>query len=135
MENITNWISEHGVDWGIQIAIAIAIFIVGKIIARMISNLVEKGLTRAGTDKILVGFLGNMSYGILLIAVVLAGAWGVLATAVQGALALCAGALAASASASASAGDGQLVVQTPKAKKRQPLSPRWRARCELDDFQ
>jgi small conductance mechanosensitive channel len=72
MENITNWISEHGVDWGIQIAIAIAIFIVGKIIARMISNLVEKGLTRAGTDKILVGFLGNMSYGILLIAVVLA---------------------------------------------------------------
>ena len=72
MENITNWISEHGVDWGIQIAIAIAIFIVGKIIARMISNLVEKGLTRAGTDKILVGFLGNMTYGILLIAVVLA---------------------------------------------------------------
>ena len=72
MENITNWISENGVDWGIQIAIAIAIFIVGKIIARMISNLVEKGLTRAGTEKILVGFLGNMTYGILLIAVVLA---------------------------------------------------------------
>jgi small conductance mechanosensitive channel len=72
MENITNWISENGVDWGIQIAIAIAIFIVGKIVARIISNLVEKGLTRAGTDQILVGFLGNMTYGILLVAVVLA---------------------------------------------------------------
>ena len=72
MESITNWISENGVDWVIQIAIAIAIFIVGKIIARMISNLVEKALTRAGTDNILVGFLGNMTYGVLLIAVVLA---------------------------------------------------------------
>ena len=72
MENLTNWISENGVDWVIQIGIAIAIFIVGKIIARMLSNLVEKAMNRAGTDAILVGFIGNITYAVLLVAVVLA---------------------------------------------------------------
>lgn len=72
MENIPSWISEHGVDWAIQIAIAIAIFIVGKIIARMLSNLIQKAMRKGDTDEILVGFIGNITYGILLIAVVLA---------------------------------------------------------------
>ncbi len=72
MENITTWISENGVDWGIKIAVAIAIFIVGKIIARIIANLVEKALRKGGTAEMLVGFLGNMTYGVLLVAVVLA---------------------------------------------------------------
>ena len=72
MEHLTTWISENGVDWGIKIAIAIAIFIVGKIIARMIANLVKRGMTKAGTDDILVGFIGNITYAVLLIAVILA---------------------------------------------------------------
>jgi small conductance mechanosensitive channel len=72
MENTTSWIAEHGVDWAIQIAIAIAIFIVGKIIARMLSNLIQKTMRKGDTDEILVGFIGNITYGILLIAVVLA---------------------------------------------------------------
>ena len=72
MENVTTWISENALDWGIQIGIAIAIFIVGKIVARMISNLIEKGLRRSSTDEMLVGFIGNISYAVLLAAVVLA---------------------------------------------------------------
>jgi small conductance mechanosensitive channel len=72
MENISTWVSENAVDWGIQIAIAIAIFIIGKMIARMISNLIKKALNRTGTDAILVSFIGNISYAVLLIAVVLA---------------------------------------------------------------
>ena len=72
MENITTWVSENALDWGINISIAIAIFIIGKIIARMLSNLVQKAMTRAGTDAILVGFIGNITYAILLVAVVLA---------------------------------------------------------------
>ena len=72
MEQITQWLQANGTDWAIKIAIAIAIFIVGKIIARMISNLLEAALRKAGTDQMLVGFLGNISYSILLIAVVLA---------------------------------------------------------------
>ena len=72
MENATNWISENGVDWAIQIGIAIAIFIVGKIIARMLSNLLERAMRKSGTDDMLVGFIGNITYGVLLVAVVLA---------------------------------------------------------------
>jgi len=72
MENITNWISENAVDWSINIAIAIAIFIVGKIIARMVSNLIEKVMRRAGSEEMLVDFIGNISYAILIVAVVLA---------------------------------------------------------------
>jgi small conductance mechanosensitive channel len=72
MENLTTWISENGTDWGIRIGMAIAIFIIGKYIARMLSNLIQKAMNRAGTDQILVGFVGNISYGVLVIAVVLA---------------------------------------------------------------
>ncbi len=72
MENLGTWISENSATWGVQIGIAIAIFVVGKIIARQISTLIQKGMQRAGSDPILVGFIGNVSYGILLVAVVLA---------------------------------------------------------------
>ncbi|MDH3759503.1 MAG: mechanosensitive ion channel [Gammaproteobacteria bacterium] len=72
MENLTTWISENGVDWGIKIAVAIAIFIVGKIIVRIISNLLERALRKGKTDEMLIKFLGNITYGILLVAVVLA---------------------------------------------------------------
>lgn len=72
MENLQTWISENAIDWAIQLGIAIAIFLVGKFIARTISNLIRKGMTRAGTDAILVGFIGYIVYGLLLVAVVLA---------------------------------------------------------------
>ena len=72
MENLTTWISENAIDLVMQIGIAIAIFLVGKIIARMLANLVKKGMQKAGSEPILIGFVGNVSYGILLVAVVLA---------------------------------------------------------------
>ena len=72
MESVTSWISENAVDLGIQIGIAIAIFFVGKIIARMISNLIEKAMRRAGSDQMLIDFTGNISYAVLIVAVVLA---------------------------------------------------------------
>ncbi|MFT5658641.1 MAG: small conductance mechanosensitive channel [Gammaproteobacteria bacterium] len=72
MENVTTWISTHGVDWGIKIILAIAIFIIGKMVARMLSNLVRKALSRSKTDSMLVDFLGSITYGVLLLAVVLA---------------------------------------------------------------
>ena len=72
MEIITIWLSAHGIDWGIKIATAIAIFVIGKFIARVISRLLQKALQHSGTDTMLVGFLGNIAYGILLVAVVLA---------------------------------------------------------------
>jgi len=72
MDNITTWFSEHALDWSIQIGIAIAIFVVGKIVARLISNLIKRAMRRGGTDDMLVGFIGNISYAVLLVAVVLA---------------------------------------------------------------
>ena len=38
----------------------------------MITKLIQKALSRSGTDTMLVKFLGNIAYGILLVAVVLA---------------------------------------------------------------
>jgi small conductance mechanosensitive channel len=72
MENISSWISENATDWGMRIAIAIAIFFIGKIIARMLCNLLKQVLQRSGTDDLLIGFMVNISYAILIIAVVLA---------------------------------------------------------------
>ena len=72
MENVQTWISENATDWAIQIVIAIAIFVIGKMLAKMVAGLVRKGMTRAGSDPILVGFIGNITYGLLLAAVVLA---------------------------------------------------------------
>ena len=62
MENLTTWISEHAADWAVQIGIAIAIFLIGRIIARMLANLVRKGMQKAGSEPILIGFVGNVSY-------------------------------------------------------------------------
>ncbi len=72
MENISSWLSENAVDWGVKILIAIAIFLIGKIIARMISNLLQKALQRGGTDPMLIKFFSNITYTVLLIAVLLA---------------------------------------------------------------
>jgi small conductance mechanosensitive channel len=72
MEQIQTWISENAMDLAIQLAIAIAIFVIGKFIARMVTNLLKAAMGRAGTDAILVSFIGNIAYGLLLVAVVLA---------------------------------------------------------------
>ncbi len=72
MEEFTAWLSANGPDIAIKIGIALAIFIIGKIIARILANGVQGALRRAKTDELLVGFIGNITYGVLLVAVVLA---------------------------------------------------------------
>lgn len=72
MENITTWLDQHALDWGIKIGIAIAIFFIGKIIARILANVLEKAMLHAKMDQLLVSFLGSIAYGVLLVAVALA---------------------------------------------------------------
>ena len=72
MDNISEWLSQNALDWGIKIALALAIFIIGKFFAKLIARLLQKAMERTGTDAMLVKFLGNIAYVILLIAVVLA---------------------------------------------------------------
>ncbi len=72
MEIIQTWLSQNALDWGIKIALALAIFIIGKFFAKLIARLIQKAMERGGTDTMLVKFLGNIAYVILLVAVVLA---------------------------------------------------------------
>jgi len=68
MENFIDILSSYAIDF----VIAIAIFIIGKRIAKMASNYLKRLLEKSGADETLTVFLGNVSYGILLVVVVLA---------------------------------------------------------------
>lgn len=72
MEELTAWLTANGPDLAINIGIALAIFIVGKIVARILANLVQAAMRRGKVDELLIGFIGNIVYGVLLVAVVLA---------------------------------------------------------------
>ncbi|MCB1735847.1 MAG: mechanosensitive ion channel [Gammaproteobacteria bacterium] len=65
-------IQEIAVTYGVQILLALVIFIVGKWVARMLVNAVKRGMGRAKVDETLIGFIGNITYAILMIFVVLA---------------------------------------------------------------
>ncbi|HHH43276.1 MAG TPA: mechanosensitive ion channel [Gammaproteobacteria bacterium] len=79
MESITNidWtdpgvIQSLLIPWGIRLGIALAIFIVGRWIARWLTNMVRKLMTRASLDDMLINFLGNLVYTVLILVVVMA---------------------------------------------------------------
>lgn len=60
------------IPWGIRIGVALAIFIVGRWIAKWITRVLRKVMTRSHLDDMLVNFLGNIVYMVLLLAVVMA---------------------------------------------------------------
>lgn len=60
------------IPWAIKIGVALAIFIVGRWIAKWITGITRKVMTRSKIDEMLVNFLGNIVYTILLLAVVMA---------------------------------------------------------------
>lgn len=80
MEEITNLVTPEqmntAVDWlsqfGLKVLAAVIVFIIGKWLARKISNLLKRGMERAGTDATLIGFVGNITYFGLLTMVVIA---------------------------------------------------------------
>jgi small conductance mechanosensitive channel len=60
------------IPWAIKIALALAIFIVGRWIAKWLTSTVRKVMNRADMDGMLVDFLANIIYTVLLLAVVMA---------------------------------------------------------------
>ncbi len=80
MEEISSLVTPEQVEalvegtskFGLQIVAALVVFFVGRWLARRISNLVERGLTRAGTDPTLIGFFHNIAYFGLLVLVIIA---------------------------------------------------------------
>ncbi|PCH98894.1 MAG: hypothetical protein COB76_06640, partial [Alphaproteobacteria bacterium] len=65
---IIDVLTEHGT----KILIAVTIFVVGKWILRRIVNALKAGMVRAKVDDTLVGFLGNIVFGIGISFVVIA---------------------------------------------------------------
>lgn len=72
-----------------KLVTAFLIYWIGKKIARFVSNMAAKGLTRSGSDPILVNFLKNFVYFVLLAAVIVAalGQLGIKTTSLLGMLA------------------------------------------------
>ena len=60
------------VPWAIKIATALAIFVIGRWIAQWLTGMLRKVMNRASMDPMLVAFLGNIAYTVLLLAVVMA---------------------------------------------------------------
>ncbi len=60
------------IPWGIRIVVAILIFLVGRWIAKWLTGLSRRMMTRGGLDQMLIAFLANIVYLVLLVAVVLA---------------------------------------------------------------
>ncbi len=60
------------IPWGIRIAVALAIFIVGRWVAGWLAGIVRKVMVKSHMDEMLVNFLGNIVYTILLLVVVMA---------------------------------------------------------------
>jgi small conductance mechanosensitive channel len=60
------------IPWAIKIGVALAIFIVGRWIAKWLTGVLKKVMAKADLDEMLIQFLGNIVYTVLLLAVVMA---------------------------------------------------------------
>lgn len=69
---VTQWVTLHGVDWGIRIVSALAIFLIGRWIAGFVSRLIVRALDRAKVEVTLAKFLSRIAHVLLLIVVILA---------------------------------------------------------------
>ncbi|MDX8381527.1 MAG: mechanosensitive ion channel [Ghiorsea sp.] len=65
-------LDDYMIPWGINIAIAIAIFVIGRFVAGLIVNVVNKLLTKSGTDEMLVNFVCSIVRAVLMLFVVIA---------------------------------------------------------------
>lgn len=73
MEEIIAKLQELFTLFGLKIIVAILIFIIGQWVAKLIRNILEKILRRSSkVDNTLVDFLGNLTYVVLLIFIIIA---------------------------------------------------------------
>ncbi len=72
MEDITSMIMEYATLYGFRLLGAILIFIVGRWVAALARKVIERMMTKSEVDTTLVKFTGNLTYGLLMVVVVLA---------------------------------------------------------------
>ena len=68
----TDYIGLYIVPWSIRIVTALLIFVIGRLVAGAIVRFIKNIMRRAKTDEMLVTFLGNIAYTLLLVIVVMA---------------------------------------------------------------
>ncbi len=71
-DEILGVIQESGTDLALNIIAAIAIFFIGRWVIKLLHRLLVRGLEKAKVEPILIKFLGNIVYTVLLIFVILA---------------------------------------------------------------
>ena len=69
---ISTFTDTYVMPWAINLALAITIFIVGRIAVRALSGVLVKFLHKAGTDEILINFIGSITRTVMLLVVVIA---------------------------------------------------------------
>lgn len=80
MEFINQWLTQDKINelvglalgWGGKILIALVIWIIGMMVIRKVALMAQKAVTKAGQDKILSNFIGNVTKGALMALLVLA---------------------------------------------------------------
>ncbi len=72
MDNIVERIVEFAALYGLRVIGAIVIFVIGRWVAKLVRQVVERMLTKGNVDTTLVKFAGNLTYGLLIVVVVLA---------------------------------------------------------------
>ena len=65
-------VSTYLIPWGIRIALALAIFVIGRWVVKTVVRLARRVMGKASLDDMLVAFLGNILYTVLLLVVVIA---------------------------------------------------------------
>lgn len=60
------------IPWGIKFAVALAILIVGRWLARWLTSAGRRIMAKAGMEQMLIEFLGNIIYMVLLLTVIIA---------------------------------------------------------------
>ena len=68
----TDYLNLYLIPWSIRIVSALLIFIIGRWISKAIVRFTEKVMRRAKVDDMLVTFIGNIAYALLLVVVILA---------------------------------------------------------------
>ncbi|GEK49047.1 mechanosensitive ion channel family protein [Bisbaumannia pacifica] len=69
---VVTFLQTSGASFGVNLVAAIAIFLIGRWAAKLLHKLSTKAMERAKVEPLLVKFLGNILYALLLVFVVLA---------------------------------------------------------------
>lgn len=75
MELIQQWYNDHSamiINYAIALVLAIVIYYVGSKLARMVSNFVGRVMSKRELDVIIVNFVQNIVYGLLMVVVIIA---------------------------------------------------------------